>query len=135
MTASISFSAAIAADLAAMLRRAFGGRNVAKQAARWADCSPHAIRDYLSGRREMGAWKLMKLMRHSGCRAELRALLDRIEREDADTLLQLSRLTKKETDDLCTARLAGAGRTRADAWTSLAPVRAAAAGARAGVRK
>jgi hypothetical protein len=99
-----TLNAGTPATLATMIRRAFGDCP-AKAAAPYADASHRTVSDWLQRRAEPGAWKLLRMVRHPGFRAELRAYLDFIEMEEANIALQLDNNDPQHLRD-------GAGRTR-----------------------
>ncbi len=111
----------IGATLSRMIITAFGPC-AAKRASPYADVSHRTLEKTIQVRTELGAWKLLKLARHPGFRAELREYLDHIEQQEAAIDLQLKNLAAQRLRG--GAGVLGASRGQARTET----LRAAAAG-------
>ena len=85
-------NAGVPATLAGMIRRGFGA-GAAKIAAPYAEASDRTVSDWLQRRAEPGAWRLIRMLRHPGFRAELRAYLDLIENQEAAIAIELERVS------------------------------------------
>jgi hypothetical protein len=109
VTFAIITNTASAVEFSAMLRRAFGW-DVAKKAAPWADASPRTVEDWLQGRKQPGGLKILRMLHHAGFRAQMRALCDAIEKEEAAIAARIERLEAERADLVLARNAAGARR-------------------------